>query len=110
MKRIFVAALLMAAGMAQAYPACLPKQLGGSGTAYKTGSNPDGVWIAWTCMIRGKKTIPVYAALLNYQIVQPSTRRMSYAEAIREYIDANVRKTNDPKITKLLKDGVKAVD
>ena len=50
MKRILtaIAALLIATAV-HAAPSCLPNQLGGSGTEFVSGDNPDGYWAAYWC-------------------------------------------------------------
>ena len=92
MKALIGALLLVAsAGVQAGYPACWPKQLGSTGSSYKTGV-VDGVkWVAWTCKARGQQKLHVYSAPVGYVLVHPTQSGLTPTKAARAYWDANVK-------------------
>lgn len=91
MKALIGALLLVASAGAQAgYPACWPKQLGSTGSSYKTGFAGGMKWVAWTCTKRGVKTIYVLSAPVDYEPEHPDVSGMTPVRAAKAYWDANV--------------------
>ena len=81
-------------------PPCWPKQLGSTGSDFKSGSTPDGRWIGWTCTERGIKKVHGVVALHGYEIKHPDVRGMTPIKTAQAYYAANVQ-SGDPRLLPL---------
>lgn len=78
---------------AEKAPPCWPKQLGSTGSSFRTGSTPDGRWVAWTCVVSGKQQVYGVWAVSSYEIVHPDTTGMTPIKTAGAYWTANVGNT-----------------
>ena len=86
----------------QPTPPCWPKQIGSTGSFYKTGETETTRWVGWTCTSRGGVSrIYGVVALKGYQIIHPSNTLQTSTpiSTVRAYWALNVR---DPKNVSLL--------
>lgn len=104
MIRILCAALLLTCAHAQAAPPCWPKQIGGTGSDYKTGDTADGTWLGWTCTAKGHTGAVGVWAVKGWGIpnmTRPDTKGLTGVKAAKAFWEANVRPSNDPRHARL---------
>tara|TARA_R110000868_G_scaffold2620_8_gene18738 strand:- start:2146 stop:2472 length:327 start_codon:yes stop_codon:yes gene_type:complete len=73
------------------YPVCWPKQLGSTGSSYKTGAVNGFKWVAWTCQSKRVRTLCILSAPVDYELVHPDISGLTPGRAARAYWDANVK-------------------
>lgn len=103
MKLIVTILLLLMAPHAYASPAappCWPKQIGGTGGAYKRGQTPLGQWLGWQCAQNGRTVLYGVVALKNYRIINPPVAGLTHTQAALAYWNANVT-AYDPQLDPL---------
>jgi hypothetical protein len=76
---------------AQTALACLPKQLGSTGSEYLTGTVDGYGWFGWTCMVNGAPRVYGFVWEPSYQIQHPDTAGLTTANQVfRAYYSLNV--------------------
>jgi hypothetical protein len=105
---VFAFVAIETAHAAEKAPPCWPKQLAGSGSSYKTGATEDGRWLAWVCVVSGKKETYGVWAVKAYEVKHPDVTGLTPAAAANAYWALNVGATDTAPLQRLRAAAAKA--
>lgn len=94
--------LLAPAAHAQsAMPPCWPKQLGSTGSSYRTGTTVDGRWVSWVCIVKGRQQVFGFWGTSAFRITHPDTTGLTTIKTAVAYWNANVGNSDTAALQRL---------